>query len=463
MIRRPLCLVMIFLLIGKFLLAGGFWRMPKPSAIEQKIEEGTTVILQGIVFRKEEGTTYQTIYLKNVQINKNLQELSMTAPVRHENDNQIIKESKILIYIEKTDQELEEILIGNEICVKGKLSFWDTATNSGNFDQKFYYQKQGIHASVFAEEVQIMDSGSKIVKEKLFRLRKKWKALLIEHMGEIYGGSMSAILLGDKAELDVETKELYQKSGIGHILAISGLHMSFIGVGFYKLLRKTGAGFLSSGLVGMLFLALYTMMIGGGVSSIRALIMFCIRIGADISGRVYDLPTSLSVAAAGIVIGQPLYLYDAGFLLSFGAILGIAAVEPIFRFYHIVPKLLSGGIAIQVVTFPMILYFYFEIPLYSQLLNIVIIPLMSILLGVGIAGSLLCIVWPVAGGLILKSCTCILWLYDKLCEISMILPAARIITGQPAIWQIIGYYGILLVVVWVLWRQKERKEREDGI
>lgn len=51
---------------------------------------------------------------------------------------------------------------------------------------------------------------------------------------------MSAILLGEKSELDAQMKALYQKSGIGHILAISGLHMSFIGMGFYGLLRRGG-------------------------------------------------------------------------------------------------------------------------------------------------------------------------------------------------------------------------------
>lgn len=462
MIKRPLCLVMMFLLIGKFLLAGGFWHSPQPSAIEQKIEEGTTVRVQGTVFRKEEGTTYQTVHLKNIQINYNLQEMSMTTPVSHENDDQIINESKILIYIEKTDQEAEKILIGNKIEVKGEISFWDAATNPGSFDQKFYYQKQGFHAYIFAQQINILDTEENVVKEWLFQFRKKWKEVLITHMGEKYGGSMSAILLGDKTQLDAETKVLYQKSGIGHILAISGLHMSFIGVGFYKMLRKMGAGFGISGFIGFVFLTLYTIMIGSGVSSLRALIMFFIRIGAEISGRVYDLPTSLSVAAACIVLWQPLYLYDAGFLLSFGAILGIALVEPIFRFYKIVPKVLCGGMAIQLITFPIVLYFYFEFPLYSQILNICIIPLMSVILGVGIIGSLLCFVSMTVGGMILKICSFILWIYDKLCEISMRLPAARIITGQPKMNLILLYYGILFVLLLILWRKKEWKERKSA-
>ena len=140
---------------------------------------------------------------------------------------------------------------------------------------------------------------------------------------------MSAILLGDKSGLDEEMKKLYQKNGIGHLLAISGLHMSFIGMGIYGIFRRIGVSFVPAGILGGAILSLYTMMIGAGVSSIRALIMFLVRIGADMTGRDYDLPTSLGLAAAVICAWQPLYVTDAGFQLSFGAILGIWLLGPV--------------------------------------------------------------------------------------------------------------------------------------
>ena len=103
-------------------------------------------------------------------------------------------------------------------------------------------------------------------------------------------------------------------------------------------------------------------MIGSGVSSQRALVMFAVRVGADMSGRDYDLPTSLAFAAAVIVFCQPLYLFDAGFLLSFGALLGIAVVEPVLKIYSVVPGFLRGGTAIHLVLLPILLYYYYEIP-----------------------------------------------------------------------------------------------------
>lgn len=72
----------------------------------------------------------------------------------------------------------------------------------------------------------------------------------------------------------------------------------------------------TGGVLGILFLLGYTVMIGGGVSAIRAFVMFGIRVGADLCGRAYDMATSLAVAAALIAMESPMYLRDAGYLLS---------------------------------------------------------------------------------------------------------------------------------------------------
>ena len=85
----------------------------------------------------------------------------------------------------------------------------------------------------------------------------------------------------------------------------------------------------TGGSAGNFVLLGYTVMIGGGVSAIRAFVMFGIRVGADLCGRAYDMATSLAVAAALIAMESPMYLRDAGYLLSFGAVLGMAAVYPL--------------------------------------------------------------------------------------------------------------------------------------
>lgn len=440
MTKRPLCLAAVLLIGIQAVLVGGL-RIAKdlrPSPLELAAEDREAVSLTGTVARREEKPKYQVYYLTDNQVR--LKE-------------QIIEESKILVYVKRDKsqafqdhniQEIKEIAVGNKLKLTGEVRFFQEASNPGNFDQKFYYQKQGIHASVWAEDVQIMDSRVWHVREGLSVFRCRWKERLVSALGDYYGNSMSAILLGDKSELDSQLKELYQKSGIGHILAISGLHMSFLGTGFYKLLRKSGLSFLQAGLAGILFLLLYTLMIGWGVSSLRALVMFLVRIGADMSGRTYDLPTSLAVAAAVVVLWQPLYLLDAGFLLSFGAILGIVLMYPVLDGFHAAPKALCAGLSIHLMLLPVMLYYYFEFPLYSLLLNLLVVPLMSVVLGAGIAGSALSMLWAGGGMGILQVCKGILWFYERACGMSMELPAARIVTGRPGNIWMAAYYIVLL-------------------
>lgn len=444
-VKRPLCLAAVLLIGVQAVLTGGFRiaKDLKPSGLELAATEGEEVFLAGTVARREVKAKYEVYYLTDNQVRL---------------ENQIIKESKILVYIKREESQNmknQQIAVGNTIHLTGEVAFFDAATNPGNFDMKFYYQKQGIHASIWADTVQIQDSRVWKIREGLTVFRYHWKEVLVSCLGNYYGNIMSGILLGDKSELDGDVKVLYQKSGIGHILAISGLHMSFLGIGFYRLLRKAGVPFWPAGSIGILFLLLYTLMVGCGVSSLRALIMFIVRMGAEITGRTYDMPTSLSLAGATIVLWQPLYLLDAGFLLSFGAILGIVLVSPVLEYFYVVPKALCGGVGIHLMLLPVMLYFYFEIPVYSVLLNLLVVPLMSVVLGVGILGSGIAVFWSGGGMTVLQGCKGILWGYEKLCIFTMHLPFGRIVPGQPGRgWMAVYYIFLFLGCIVGLKRMK---------
>ena len=97
--------------------------------------------------------------------------------------------------------------------------------------------------------------------------------MLITELGDQNGTVLAAIMLGEKAGMEPELKSLYQANGIGHILAISGLHLSLIGLGAYRLLRRLTGSYLAGGAAGILFLGTYVLMIGVTVSA--ADIMTC--------------------------------------------------------------------------------------------------------------------------------------------------------------------------------------------
>ena len=273
-------------------------------------------------------------------------------------------------------------------------------------------------------------------------------------MGDEDGTVLSAMMLGEKSSMDQDLRTLYQANGIAHILAISGLHLSFVGLGMYRMLRRLTGSYSVGGVAGIFFLCMYILMIGCTVSAMRALVMFLFRVGADITGRHYDAPTAFAFAAVVVLLWRPLYLFDGGFWLSFGTVLAILLVLPAFQDFAF--QGIWASVSINLVLLPILLYYFFEFPLYSFLLNLFVIPLMSVLLFLGMAGSGIYVVCMPIAKILMKICGVILWIYKKGCNIAIRLPASRIVTGRPQLWQIAVYYVVLCMVLLLLWKKSNR-------
>lgn len=485
--KRPLCAICILFLVIQSIrvLFSGVEEM-QPSALEKVVSYGEKQVeLAGTVYRIEEKKKVTAVFLKD-----------STVSVA----DQMLNESEILVYISQNETERPtEIKIGNRAAASGEAEVFEPARNPGNFDQKTYYLRQGIHVLVWAEQFRILSHDKKPVRQFLSEVRGRWNELLLRHLGDYYGGTMSAILLGEKSGLDAGMKTMYQKSGISHLLAISGLHMTFLGMGIYNLLRKAGCGFTISGLTGGVLLILYSLMIGAGVSSLRALIMFMVRIGAEITGRDYDLLTSLFLSAAILCFRQPLYLTDAGFQLSYGAILGLALFSPVFsemfgcaqvsdrkrrlerrktgriarvqsKGFTVLLWILNGlstSLAVNVFLLGPLLWFYFEVPPYSVFLNLIVIPVMPVAMGAGVAGSALSLMSDAAGGAVLQICGGVLRSYDQVCTWAGMLPCNRFVAGKPDAPWIVVYY-LVLAGLWILFkyiagkREQEEEKRKSG-
>lgn len=204
--KRPLCCVclVVFLIQSLFLLTGGQSgeRLPADSLFQEEGER--EVILQGQVYQKADTQKNQILYLKNNSI---------------KSQKKSFYESKIIVY-DKTFQKIE---IGKTVKLRGIAEKFERAHNPGNFDQRQYYEKQNIYGMVFSEEILGVGGKTDWLSERLYRLKQCWKTKLTDAMGEKNGAILSAILLSEKREMDAETKELYQKNGIGHVLAISGV------------------------------------------------------------------------------------------------------------------------------------------------------------------------------------------------------------------------------------------------
>lgn len=206
--NRPLLSVclMVLCIIASMVVWGRerFIKELRPSPIERYAAEGDNITICGKIYRQEQKENCRMIYLKENSIYSNSKKF---------------QESKIIIYTNSS----QKLHIGNQIKVCGKVSFYEEARNPGNFDQKFYYQKQGIHGKVRSDDIQITDYKRNKLKDRLEKFRMNWQKMLQREMGERDGSALAAILLGEKSGMDQEMKELYQVNGIGHILAISGV------------------------------------------------------------------------------------------------------------------------------------------------------------------------------------------------------------------------------------------------
>ena len=434
--ERPLCYgLLVFLLIQciRYIGLNGQSLVTVPaSSIFSVYDELSDVTVKGKVYKKAIQETYQILYLKNNSITY---------------QNQTFQEAYIIVY----DKNFQKVKIGEEVLLSGSLSEFENARNPGNFDAKIYYAKQKLFGSIWSKEICEISGKENRFLEKIFCFRQAWKERLFDELGEDYGALLSAMLLSEKGDVDAETKELYQKNGYGHLLAISGLHISFIGLGCYKIMRKIGMGYGSSGMIAIIILSFYVVILGFSVSVFRAFLMLIIRIIADITGRVYDMPTALSISATGLALYEPLYIVDGAFLMSHGAILAIIGVTPILEQLGI-HKLLASSLAIQITTFPIVLWNYYELSTYAIIWNLLVIPLMSVLLSLGLLGSIVPIQVCFLG------CKWILQFYEFIGTIGSKLPINNIILGKPTHCAMCIYYSWLLLMI-ILIRKKKGKRK----
>ncbi|MCR5322124.1 MAG: DNA internalization-related competence protein ComEC/Rec2 [Lachnospiraceae bacterium] len=348
-------------------------------------------------------------------------------------------------------------LVGSSIKLSGRIWLYKRATNPGQFDTAGYYLYKNIGAGISVAAWEYTDTGYDVYREGVWRLRLILGRVYEHIYDDADAAVIKAVVLGDKSELDADVKELYRVCGIAHILAISGLHISIIGMGLYRGLRKLSVAVTPSALTAAFVMVNYALLTGAGTSTVRAVTMFVIMCAADIERRSYDLPTALAVSAASTVFFNPNELMLSAFWMSYMAVAGIAVYFPALirglgQLRGIRKKLrdaLLGGAAVTLFTMPLIVYSYYEVPLYSMLLNLLVIPLMSVLMVSGIVSLLAGMISLRAGALIALPAHYVLGTYDGLCSYIVKLPHHSIISGSQGEYRLVAAYLLFFSVIFM--------------
>ena len=488
--KRPLCLVWAGLMLVIWILKaagapvfGAPHLAPQDCALlngdmekayaDELPEGGARLVACGTVkSRKETEKSFQYV-LKDVQITQISRSASghfFNSSGSDDRDSRSVYFPYLLFITEK------ETVCRIGACVQGtgRVERIEAAGNPGQFDARHYYACMKIYYRMRCEKPEVIRSGGGFAEWTALlrnRLTRNLKRLLPEESA----GVLAGMLLGERVLLDDEIRRDYQIGGIMHILAISGLHISMLGMGLFMLLQYLFIPMPAAAGMASLFMIVYCALVGNPSSAVRAIVMFTVTMGAWISRRSYDLLSALALSGILILVSNPGYLFLSGFQLSFAAVMGTAAADAVMRALKTAwreAKIAEGEapdaagpllcrisrtavqaagsyLILTAVTMPLVAYHYYEIPLLGFLANLLILPMTGPVLALGAAGCAASLFSFFLAGVILFPVHICLLLSGGVLHLLRRVPGSVWICGQPEIFQIAVYY-ILLTAALVL-------------
>lgn len=389
-----------------------------------------------------------------------------------------------------TDHIYLDYINGDYICMSGTVSVPDSATNPGTFDQYIYLRNKGYYLCISNGTIESGNHRPYSIEGFLYGIKNRCTKIIDNSFDSESAGIVKAMLVADKSTLDKNIKKLYSENGIAHIMAISGVHVAIIGMTLYGFLRKLKIGRLISGTFSIAIIILYGIMTGMSSSTERAVIMLILSIAAEYFGRKTDAPTSMGFAMIIMVLGNPYVILDTGFQLSFAAITGVTVVAPqlrkllrmfkcfikeadekkkqkhkkIMSLRKMIIKLIDAlvvGIASFITTTPVIIYYYYQFPPYSILINLIVIPLVSLIVGGSILVVLTGLFFTGAAVVMTYPVRLILFGYKYLCIFASGLPGASVLVGHISIGRVFVYY-LSVVLIFAILRMSRIGKTERG-
>lgn len=342
----------------------------------------------------------------------------------------------------------------------------DSHNNPGEFDARMYWYSKGVRYQGFgaSDQLKLIEHVPLNWFDQLLETSRNYSSEILDRwVGAKEAPLIKAILLGDKSDLDMETKRVFTNTGAMHMLAVSGMHIGLIVVllgGIFKLLFLYRGRIIASCLM-IVLLWFYAFLTGFSASVVRAVAMFTVIILAGFMRRGYQPINSLAIAGFFILLWDPMAIFDIGFQLSFLAMVGIFSVYPMLE--HLVKfkqKWLNTtwqgtaiGLASQVFTVPIAVFYFNQFPNYFILTNFGVMLFSGIMLGLAIAllalGEIMIVSAPI--GWFLALCSFLLVGFIAFVEM---IPGALAVGFTPDWSWVIAMY--LFVFVGLYWAERKK-------
>ena len=291
-----------------------------------------------------------------------------------------------------------DVIYGDRLLIKGFPRKVKLSGNPYQFEYRNYLNKKNIFFIDFLTRknfVKYKHDPPNILISYTIKIRKYFiKKLDILLEGNSERGVAQAILLGQKKSLDKETKMAFSKTGVSHLLAVSGLHVGIIfhivilllnrSINYKRLTPTTGS-------ISIIIIWFYALITGLSPSVLRASLMFSLYILGDLFNRQVNIFNIIFTTGCVLLLYNPLNLLDIGFQLSFAAVISIVSIYPLlsklyvtnYAFTAYIWNLLCISMSAQIGTFPIVLYYFHQFPIYFLLANVFAVPFSFLILLLG--------------------------------------------------------------------------------
>ncbi len=369
-----------------------------------------------------------------------------------------LKDEKVLVTMNSFNSS-KELKIYNTGKLEGRLSIPFKAGNPSQFDYGNYLRNHNTYAVFYANSFTPVNSELSVKANVLQKINDYREKILVIHAKylpspnlEILGG----IVFGDDAvSPPKDIKQSFVQSGLLHILAASGMNVAFIYTFFFWIFSFLRVNYKISVVLGMLTVIAYALMTGLGASVIRATCMLLFVLIGKLIDRDAHSISLLSFVGLLMLLYNPLFINDVGFQLSFVVTFGLLIMTPVLNKFEnnkiksFIVTTITIPVVAQLWVIPIQIFYFNNISLYSVFANIMSVPILMVLSFGGFVSSLLAGITPIAD-FVCKTFDFILNpLLSVLVNISDFwgqLPNATMQTTHPSVFQILVYYGILLLL-----------------
>jgi len=312
-----------------------------------------------------------------------------------QNDSFILCKGKLLLYFSK-DSLAQQLHYGDKICINKKLQLIKNGGNPGEFDYEQYAIFQQTLYNVFLKEqdwIKLDETHINPFRQFIFSTKQHILSVIRKNVSDDknISGVAEALLIGYTNDLDKETVQAYINTGVVHIIALSGMHLGLlylILVWIFDQIPIIKRSRLIKAIAILSCLWIFAFLTGGSASVFRSVIVFtCITIGRafDKKSPIYN---SLAASAFILLCYDPYFLWDVGFQLSYLTVIGIIIFQqPIYHWFYIRNKwldklwrMMALTLAAQILTFPICIYYFHQLPLLFLITNVVALPLSTIIL-----------------------------------------------------------------------------------